>query len=142
MHRTEIRNSLSALWKATASLGENAVLLAVPSPTLLLWSRLLEVSQTDRRGCAASRKRRSRKSPHVACVARQSFQSNLSRVTRRRDDVHHFRRRETQRVTTIGQLLPGLFEQFSVHTFLVSHLIRNPPLEAIVCHLMHLKADY
>ena len=49
-------------------------------------------------------------SPHVAGITGQSFQSNLSRITRRRDDVHHFRGRAIQRVATLGQLLPGLFE--------------------------------
>ena len=49
-------------------------------------------------------------SPHVAGIAGQSFQSNLSRITRRRDDVHNFRSMAIQRVTTLGQLLPGFFE--------------------------------
>ena len=35
----------------TASLGENAVLLAVPWPHIIDSVRLLEVSPTDRRGC-------------------------------------------------------------------------------------------
>ena len=77
-------------------------------------------------------------SPHVSGVAGKSFQSNLSRVTRWRDDVHHFRGRAIQRVTTLGQLLPGFFEQFSVHKFSITHLIRFPPVVVNMCHLMHL----
>ena len=49
-------------------------------------------------------------SPHVAGVAGESLQTNLSGVARRRDDVYNFRSRAIQRVTTLDQLVPGSFQ--------------------------------